>query len=159
MDNPSIDPPVLLSSSPVKVSEAFGVASDMVGLSSQLQSIEREERETGRFENLTIRQSDEVRIVAAVGNVSKKIGSGSIYSVKVDLSRTGTLCIGVKDLPGNLLAVSMLKRVNGVKGAGEVAGVKLGDIIFGTLLLLVILFTKRILCYIRYLLAVVWILL
>ena len=40
----------------------------------------------------------------------------------VDLSKTGTLGIGVKDLPESVLAVSMLKRENGCPGAGEEAG-------------------------------------
>ena len=84
-----------------------------------------------RTESLTIRQNDESRIVAAMTSASKKQSTGSVFSVKVDLGTSGALGIGVKDLSGNLLAVSMLKRANGQPGAGEAAGVRLGDVIFG----------------------------
>jgi hypothetical protein len=74
-------------------------------------------------ENLSIRKEDETRIVAALHNAAKKQCTGSIYSVVVDLGKTGTLGIGVKDLPDHVLAVSMLKRENCCPGAGEDAGV------------------------------------
>eukprot|EP01038_Epipyxis_sp_PR26KG_P007258 gene7258-9895_t len=83
------------------------------------------------LENLTIRTEDEIRIVSAMNKAVKKQTTGSLYSVKVDIGRTGTLGIGVKDLSENILAVSMLKRENGRPGAGEEAGIRLGDIIFG----------------------------
>lgn len=73
-------------------------------------------------ENLTIRQEDEVRIVTGMHSAAKKQTTGSIYSVVVDISRTGTMSIGVKDLSDNILAVSMLKRENGMPGPGEEAG-------------------------------------
>jgi hypothetical protein len=84
-----------------------------------------------RTESLTIRQSDESRIVSAMATASKKQTTGAVFSVKVDLGHSGALGIGVKDLSGNMLAVSMLKRANGEPGAGEAAGVRLGDVIFG----------------------------
>jgi hypothetical protein len=73
-------------------------------------------------ENLSIRKEDEARIVAALHSAAKKQTTGSIYSVVVDLGKTGTLGIGVKDLGDNVLAVSMLKRENCCPGAGEDAG-------------------------------------
>ena len=73
-------------------------------------------------ENLTIRLEDEVRIVTGMHSAAKKQTTGSIYSVVVDISKTGTLGIGVKDLSDNILAVSMLKRENGMPGPGEEAG-------------------------------------
>ena len=76
-------------------------------------------------ENLTIRREDEVRIVASIHNAAKKQATGAIYSVVVDLGKTGTLGIGVKDLADSVLAVSMLKRENCCPGAGEDAGLEL----------------------------------
>lgn len=73
-------------------------------------------------ENLTIRKDDEARIVAGLHSAAKKQTTGSIYSVVVDLGKTGTLGIGVKDLADKVLAVSMLKRANCCPGAGEDAG-------------------------------------
>jgi hypothetical protein len=61
----------------------------------------------------------------------KKQTTGSIYSVVVDVSRSGTLDIGVKDLADNILAVSLLKRKDDQPGSGEEAGIRLGDVIFG----------------------------
>ena len=84
-----------------------------------------------RTENLTIKKADEIRIVASLYNAARKQTTGSIYSVIVDISETGSLSIGVKDLKENVLAVSMLKRVNTRPGPGETAGIRLGDIIFG----------------------------
>lgn len=102
--------------------------------------------------NLSIRLEDEARIIASLHNAAKKQTTGSIYSVIVDLSRTGTLDIGVKDLSDNILVVSLLKRHNDRPGAGEEAGkhcyylydfiaywfifgisvgIRLGDVIFG----------------------------
>eukprot|EP01035_Chromulina_nebulosa_P019594 gene19594-25498_t len=84
-----------------------------------------------RTESLTIRVSDEARIVSALRDAAKRNTTGSVYSVKVDVSKTGALGIGVKDLADNILTVSMLKRTNGVAGAGETAGIRLGDVVFG----------------------------
>ena len=84
-----------------------------------------------KTESLTIRATDETRIVAAMANAAKRQTTGTVFSVKVDISKTGTLGIGVKDLTDNILAVSMLKRSNGECGAGENAGMRLGDVIFG----------------------------
>lgn len=76
-------------------------------------------------ENLSIRKEDEARIVAALHSAARKQSTGSIYSVVVDLGKTGTLGIGVKDLQDHVLAVSMLKRENCCPGAGEDAGMVL----------------------------------
>lgn len=73
-------------------------------------------------ENLTIRKDDEAKIVSGLHSAAKKQTTGSIYSVVVDLGKTGTLGIGVKDLTDQVLAVSMLKRENCCPGAGEDAG-------------------------------------
>ncbi len=73
-------------------------------------------------ENLTIRVEDEIRIVAGMNSAAKKQTTGSIFSVVVDISKTGTLGIGVKDLSDNILAVSMLKREDNQPGPGEEAG-------------------------------------
>lgn len=81
--------------------------------------------------NLMIRLEDEIRIVASIHDAAKRLTTGSIYSVLVDISKTGTLDIGVKDLNENVLAVSLLKRENNKPGAGEAAGIRLGDVIFG----------------------------
>jgi hypothetical protein len=128
----------------------FGVTFDKIVPSSPSPSIGSEWQKSpspshlNKQENLTIRQTDEIRIVSAVTHAStQKLGHnslGSIFSVKVDLSQTDnhTLSIGIKDLPNNLLCVSMLKRVNGRKGPGELAGVQLGDIIFGNYLIIFI---------------------
>lgn len=72
--------------------------------------------------NLTIRLEDEARIIGSIHDASKKLTTGAIYSVVVDISKTGTLDIGVKDLNENVLAVSLLKRENDRPGAGEAAG-------------------------------------
>jgi hypothetical protein len=84
-----------------------------------------------KSESLTIRVTDEARIVSAFRDAAKKHTTGSIFNVKVDIGSSGALGIGVKDLSDNILAVSMLKRSNGLPGAGEIAGVRLGDIVFG----------------------------
>ena len=104
------------------------VAEDPLAVSS---SPPRKEPVKYKNESLTIRMEDEQRIVAAMTNAANKQTTGSVFSVKVDIGVSGTLGIGVKDLSGNLLAVSMLKRSNGELGAGEAAGLRLGDIIFG----------------------------
>jgi hypothetical protein len=81
--------------------------------------------------NLSIRFEDESRIIAGLQTAVKKQSTGSIYSVVVDITKTGALDIGVKDLTDTLLAVSLLKRKDNMPGAGEEAGIRLGDIIFG----------------------------
>jgi hypothetical protein len=81
--------------------------------------------------SLTLQLADETRVASAMYEASKKKKTGSIYHLKIDLSSTGTLGLGVKALKNNVLAVSMLKRSYGVLGAGEQAGVRLGDIIVG----------------------------
>ena len=105
-------------------------------------------------ESLTIRAEDESRIVSAMIDASKKKTTGSFYSVEIELLPSGKIGIGVKDLDNNILAVSMLKRPNGMflvfddlclmmfftlpfvllikigqHGPAEVAGARLGDII------------------------------
>ena len=84
-----------------------------------------------KYESLTIRLADELRIVGAMVDAAKKKTVGVIYSVRIDISNVSSLGIGVKDLQDKLLAISMLKRVDGVKGPVESAGVRLGDIVFG----------------------------
>lgn len=86
---------------------------------------------TKRVENLTIKKEDEIRIVASLYNAARKQTTGSIYSIVVDIGSSGALNIGVKDFKENILAVSMLKRENNCPGAGELAGIRLGDILFG----------------------------
>ena len=85
-----------------------------------------------KVESLSIRAEDETRILAAIGTAIKKQSSGIVFSIKVDISKTGSLGIGVKDLGDkSVLAVSMLKRNNGMPGGGELAGIRLGDVVFG----------------------------
>lgn len=84
-----------------------------------------------KTENLTIRLDDEIRIVSAMQLAAKKQTTGSIYSVKVDISKKGSLGVGVKDLSDSILAISLLKRENGALGPGESAGLRLGDVVFG----------------------------
>ena len=66
-----------------------------------------------------------------MADAAKKKTSGVIFTVRVDTKMSASLGIGVKDLQDKLLTVSMLKRVNGVPGPVEQAGVRLGDIVFG----------------------------
>ena len=47
-------------------------------------------------ECLSIRVEDEVRIVTSLASAARKQATGSVFSVKVDISRTGTLGIGVR---------------------------------------------------------------
>jgi hypothetical protein len=84
-----------------------------------------------KSESLTLRVSDEVRVAAAMYDASKKRKTGSVFSLEIKLSLTGTLGLGVKALKNNMLVISMLKRVNGHLGSGEAAGVRLGDIVVG----------------------------
>lgn len=81
--------------------------------------------------SLTLQLADETRVASAMYEASKKKKTGSIYHLKVDISASGTLGLGVKALKNNILAVSMLKRSYGALGAGENAGVRLGDIVVG----------------------------
>jgi len=81
--------------------------------------------------NATLRSSDEARVASAMYEASKKRKTGSIYSVKVQMSETGTIGIGVKVLKNNIMAVSLLKREGGLPGTGEAAGIRLGDIVVG----------------------------
>ena len=46
-------------------------------------------------ESLTIRLEDENRIVDALHNAAKKQTTGSMYSLKIDISKSGTLGIGM----------------------------------------------------------------
>lgn len=84
-----------------------------------------------KSESLTLRVSDETRVASAIYEASKKRKTGSIYSLSIQLSSNGTLGLGVKALKNNILVISMLKRVNGILGPGEAAGVRLGDIVVG----------------------------
>lgn len=49
-------------------------------------------------ESLSIRPEDEMRIVDALNDAAKKQTTGAIYSIKVDISKTGTLGIGNRNL-------------------------------------------------------------
>lgn len=82
-------------------------------------------------ENLTIRVSDEAKIMSAIRDASKFNTTGAIFSVRIHLANSDSIGIGVKDLNDSLLTVSLLKRLNGIIGAGELGGLRLGDIIFG----------------------------
>ena len=84
-----------------------------------------------KYESLTIRLSDEIRIVQSMTDAAKKKTSGVIFTVKVNINGAKSLGIGVKDLQDKIVAVSMLKRVNSAPGSVEVAGIRLGDIVFG----------------------------
>ncbi|RYG65687.1 hypothetical protein EON64_11400 [archaeon] len=82
--------------------------------------------------SLSIKLEDEVRIVKALHDAAKKKTSGRIFSVIVDLSQyPHNLSIGVKDLTDQILCVSLLKRSDDMPGAGEQAGIRLGDVVFG----------------------------
>jgi hypothetical protein len=81
--------------------------------------------------SLILQLADETRVASAMYEASKKKKTGSIYHLKIDLSSSGTLGLGVKALKNNILTVSMLKRSYGALGPGEAAGVRLGDIIVG----------------------------
>lgn len=115
----------------------FAVAFDGSDPLSETKSVKSEESSSltppsmSKKASLTIRLEDEVRIVASIHDAAKRLTSGSIYSIIVDISKSGTLDIGVKDLNENVLAVSLLKRENDKPGAGEAAGIRLGDVIFG----------------------------
>ena len=50
---------------------------------------------TIKKECLSIRVEDEVRIVTSLASAARKQATGSVFSVKVDISKTGTLGIGV----------------------------------------------------------------
>lgn len=84
-----------------------------------------------KSESLTLKVSDESRIVNSITDAAKKKKTGSLYSVAINFSLWGTIGLGVKNLSNNFLVVSMLKRQNGQLGPGEAAGVRLGDIVIG----------------------------
>ena len=84
-----------------------------------------------KSESLTLKVSDESRIVNSIADAAKKKKTGSLYSVAINFSLWGTIGLGVKNLSNNFLVVSMLKRQNGQLGPGEAAGVRLGDIVIG----------------------------
>lgn len=124
--NPESDPLSYLSKLSISDTEMTSTfASESADFSTSNSS------KPSKIQSLTIRVSDEARIVTSVRDASKKLTSGGIFSVKVDISSSGALGIGVKDLVDNILTVSMLKRSGGVPGAGEAAGIRLGDIVFG----------------------------
>jgi hypothetical protein len=87
---------------------------------------ENSESNSLKTENLTLRSTDESRVAAAISDACKKRKTGSIFSVVVELTDAGTLGLGVKILKNNILAISMLKRIYGALGPGELAGVRLG---------------------------------
>jgi len=85
------------------------------------------------IENVVLETADETRVENALINADKKQTTGSVFSVRVDMGEAegGALGIGVKDLSGGVLVVSMLKRKDEKPGPGERAGLRLGDVIFG----------------------------
>lgn len=109
-----------------KKSERFKVTTEDDPLSGLSKVTLADPSPTVTMECLSIRLADEVRIVSAMVDAAKKKTSGSIFSVKIDISRVTSLSIGVKDLQDSMLVVSMVKRSNGFPGAVEQAGVRLG---------------------------------
>jgi hypothetical protein len=79
-----------------------------------------------KSETLILRTSDELRVAAAMADAAKKKKTGSLFSLRVEIPPGGTLGLGVKNLKDSILAVSMLKRKNGMLGPAESAGIRLG---------------------------------
>ncbi len=73
------------------------------------------------------------KLITYIKEAAKKLITGSVYSVKVDISKpsvVGALGLGVKDLSDKLVVVSLLKRTDDLNpeiGAGELAGIRLGN--------------------------------
>jgi hypothetical protein len=99
-------------------------------------------KENSKSTDLCLRFSEETQCENAMFKASKKLATGSIFTVRIDLNESrGLLGIGVKELQLKMLTVIMLKRrsvaseggevVDDVLGPAEAAGVKLGDVIFG----------------------------
>jgi hypothetical protein len=108
-------------------------------------SEQQEQQPIKKKANLIIRPEEETRVVLALQKAAKKQATGSIFSVIVDISKNGTLDIGVKDLPENLLVVSLLKRGNSLPGAAEEAGSAYSKLdIFVSLMILCIFVCMRI---------------
>ena len=82
---------------------------------------------TAKTESLTLKVSDESRIINSIADAAKKKKTGSLYSVVINFSLWGSIGLGVKNLANNFLVVSMLKRRGGQLGPGEAAGVRLGN--------------------------------
>lgn len=80
---------------------------------------------------LALTAADEYKIITAITDAAKKITTGTIMSIHIDFSPTGSLRLGVKDLHGGILVVSVLKRTEGKPGPAESSGICLGDIIVG----------------------------
>jgi hypothetical protein len=80
---------------------------------------------------LTLTSSDELRVINSITETAKKRVIGCVSSVCIDFSPTGSLRLGVKDLHGGVLVVSVLKRPENCIGPGELSGVKIGDVILG----------------------------
>lgn len=76
---------------------------------------------------LTLSSSDELRVINAITETGKKKMVGAVASVDIDFSATGNLRLGVKDLHGGVLVVSVLKRPDGTIGPGELNGIKMGE--------------------------------
>lgn len=82
-------------------------------------------------EYLTLKPSDEVKILDAINKAAKKQCQGAVFTLKVTFDSSKTLKAGVKDIGSNILVVSMLKRVDGKVGPAEARGLRLGDVVFG----------------------------
>ena len=76
---------------------------------------------------LTLSSSDELRVINSIMETGKKKMVGAVASVDIDFSVTGNLRLGVKDLHGGVLVVSVLKRPDGTIGPGELHGIKMGE--------------------------------
>ena len=85
-----------------------------------------ESGEVGAVDCIAISNSDEYRIISAIADASKKKCIGTVFSVKIDFSLTKSLRLGVKDLYGGILIVSVVKRKDGKIGPSESSGVAIG---------------------------------
>ena len=82
-------------------------------------------------ETMVLRNADESRIFNALRDAGDRKLNCELFSIQIDTAGVSSLGIGVKELGRNVVTVSMLKREGGVKGAGEAAGLSIGDVIFG----------------------------
>ncbi len=77
---------------------------------------------------VALNSQDELKIINAVIDASTKRTMGSVFNVQVDISIVGSLRLGVKDLHGGLLVVSVLKRPESIAGPGELSGIRIGHL-------------------------------
>ena len=86
---------------------------------------------SGEVDCLSLSSTDELRVISSINEASKKRMYGTVASVEIDFSSTGSLRLGVKDLHGGILVVSVLKRPDNTVGPGERSGIKIGELIQG----------------------------